>query len=56
VSKLPFHAWKANQVKADSRPGCTVYREREWYWKEYGHYCQRVAREAAATGGKGGDA
>lgn len=41
---LPFHAWKDEQVKRDSiKYGVfRFYREREWYWREYGRYCAKL--------------
>lgn len=36
---LPFHAWKGRVVASDG-----YRREREWYYKEYGRYCQNVRR------------
>ena len=40
---MPFHKWKAEQVKADSvSNGVTLFfRSREWYWTAYGTYCKK---------------
>ncbi len=37
---LPFHEWKDIQVKKDSKEHNVFrfYKEREWYYKEYGKY------------------
>lgn len=41
---LPFHTWKDEQVKRDSieHGVFRFYREREWYWREYGRYCTKL--------------
>lgn len=44
LEPLPFHAWKDEQVKQDSieHGVFRFYREREWYWREYGRYCTNL--------------
>lgn len=40
---LPFHQWKEQQVKKDSLEHNVFkhYRERSWYHKAYGAYCNK---------------
>jgi hypothetical protein len=48
TAPMPFHAWKSQQIAADSAAngGVRTYREREWYWAAYGRYCTSVRRRA----------
>ena len=44
---LPFHKWKDNVVKADSKEAVVglFLREKEWYWKHYGIYCDNYRKK-----------
>jgi hypothetical protein len=39
----PFYQWKDEQIEKDSKKYNVVryYRCQEWYWEEYGKYCNK---------------
>ena len=47
---IPFHVWKDNQLTKDkSEHGIPYFRERAWYWSEYGRYVKKFNKQEAAA-------
>lgn len=44
----PFHEWKEEQIASHTREnnGVKTFKEREWYWKEYGKYCTKMRKQS----------
>ena len=44
-AELPFHAWKSAVIAAEkAASGVETWRERSWYYTEYGNYCLACRR------------
>lgn len=53
MTPIPFHQWKTEQIKKDSKDhGVFQYmRRKDWYWKKYGEYCRKIRLVVVPEGG-----